>query len=148
MSDDESTGAGVHASSTGQAWTGSGWLALHFEVSRPAYEAQLRAVGLQPGWHVLDAACGSGSFLPWLAELVGPDGRLAALDLAPDNVATTEGRLAGWRLRCPVAARVGTVLALPYPGASFDAVWCANAAQYLTNDELALALAEFRRVVR
>ncbi len=148
MSGEQAVGSGVYASSTGQTMTAVGWLDLHFEVSRPEYEAQLRAVGIQPGWRVLDAACGSGSFLPWLAELVGPDGRLAALDLAPDNVATTEGRLAGWGLRCPVAARVGTVLALPYPDASFDAVWCANAAQYLTDDELALALAEFRRVVR
>src|SRR3954466_5641770 len=98
MSDDESTGAGVHASSTGQAWTGSGWLDLHFEVSRPAYEAQLRAVGIQPGWAVLDAPCGSGAFLPWLADIVGPGGGLGALDLAPENVATVEGRLAGWGL--------------------------------------------------
>ena len=137
-----------HASSTGQAMTGVGWLDVHFESFRPEYEAQLRAVGIQSGWRVLDAACGSGSFLPWLAELVGPTGRLAALDLAPDNVAATEGRLAGWGLPCPVAMQVGTVLDLPYPDASFDAVWFANTAQYLTDDELATALAEFRRVVR
>ncbi|HEX5505601.1 MAG TPA: methyltransferase domain-containing protein, partial [Thermomicrobiales bacterium] len=37
---------------------------------------------------------------------------------------------------------------LPYPDASFDAVWCANTTQYLTDEELATALAELRRVVR
>ncbi len=121
---------------------------MHFETARPEYEAQLRAVGIQPGWRVLDAACGSGSFLPWLAELVGPDGSLAALDLAPENVTLVERRIAEWGLPCPLEARAGTVLNLPYADDSFDAVWFANTSQYLTDDELATALTELRRVVR
>lgn len=136
------------ASSTGQALTSGDWLDTHFEAARPEYEAQLRAVGIQPGWRVLDAACGSGSFLPWLAELVGPSGRLSALDLAPDNIALVERRLAEWQLPCPVETRVGTVLDLPYADDTFDAVWFANTSQYLTDDELGEVLAEFRRVVR
>jgi len=140
--------AETHASSTGQSFTGGDWLDAHFETARPEYEAQLRAVGIQPGWRVLDAACGSGSFLPWLAELVGPGGSLVALDLAPDNVALVEQRVAAWDLPCPVEARAGTVLALPYPDAAFDAAWFANTSQYLTDDELATALTELRRVVR
>jgi len=110
-----------HASSTGQALTEGSWL---------------------------DAACGSGSFLPWLAELVGPHGHLAALDLAPDNVALVERRIAEWGLPCPVEARAGTVLDLPYADDTFDAVWFANTTQYLTDAELGTALAELRRVVR
>ena len=137
-----------HASSTGQGATAAAWLDVHFEAARPEYEAQVRAVGIQPGWHVLDAACGSGSFLPWLAELVGPQGHLAALDLAPDNVAVLERRIAEWNLPCPIEARVGTVLDLPYADATFDAVWFANTTQYLTDAELTTALAELRRVVR
>lgn len=138
----------MHASSTGQALTGAAWLDDHFEANRPEYEAQLRAVGIQPGWRVLDAACGSGSFLPLLATLVGPTGRLAALDLAPDNVTVVEQRVAASALPCPVEARAGTVLELPYADDTFDAVWFANTSQYLTDAELATALAEFRRVVR
>ena len=128
--------------------TGGDWLDSHFEAARPEYEAQLRAVGIRPGWHVLDAGCGCGSFLPGLAELVGPGGRLAALDLAPDNVALVARRVQGWALPCPIAAQAGTVLALPYPDASFDAAWFADTSQYLTDDELGTALAELRRVVR
>src|SRR5262245_14403746 len=97
----------VHASSTGQTFTAVGWLDLHFEASRSEYEAQLRAVGFQPGWRVLDAGCGGGSFLPWLADLVGPGGGLAALDLAPDNIARVQERLAGWGLGLPVETTVG-----------------------------------------
>lgn len=128
--------------------TGAAWLDVHFEANRPEYEAQVRAVGIRPGWRVLDAGCGAGNFLPWLADLVGPDGSLAALDLAPDNIALVEARAAGWRMATPVAARVGSVLALPYADDAFDALWCANTTQYLTDDGLTAALAEMRRVVR
>lgn len=138
----------IHASSTGQANTGAAWLDAHFEANRAEYEMQVRAVGIQPGWRILDAGCGSGSFLPWLADLVGSTGHIAALDLAPDNIAVVEARLADWRLATPVETQVGSVLDLPYPDASFDAVWCANTSQYLTDVELEQALAEMRRVVR
>ena len=136
------------ASSTGQPFTGSDWLDLHFESSRPEYEAQVRAVGIQPGWHVLDAGCGTGSFLPWLADLVDSTGKLTALDFASDNVAVVEQRVIHWNLPCPVETRVDSVLALPFADDAFDALWFANTSQYLTDEELGTALAEFRRVVR
>jgi ubiquinone/menaquinone biosynthesis C-methylase UbiE len=128
--------------------TGASHLDTHFEAARPEYEAQLRAVGIQRGWNVLDAASGSGSFLPWIAELVGSDGHLSAVDLAPENVELIERRLAGWSLPCSVETRVATVLEMPYPDDTFDSVWFANTSQYLTDDELTTALAEFQRVVR
>ena len=140
--------AQTHASSTGQAMTGGAWLDVHFEAFRSEYEAMLRAVGIQPGWHVLDAGCGSGSFLPLLSELVGSSGRIAAFDLAHDNIATVERRVAEWSLPTPIQTQVGSVLALPYADASFDAIWCANTTQYLTDDELGMVLVEFRRMVR
>ena len=136
------------ASSTGHELASGDWLDIHFEANRPEYEAQFKAVGIQPGWYVLDAACGSGSYLPWLADLTGSHGRIASLDLAPENVALIEQRVAGWGLPCPVEARVGNVLALPYPDDVFDAVWFANTTQYMTDEELEVALAELRRVVR
>jgi arsenite methyltransferase len=139
---------GVNASSTGQDMTGAEWLDVHFEACRPEYESQLRAVGIQPGWRVLDAACGSGSFIPCLADLVGSTGSIAVLDLAPDNVALVERRMSGWNLSCPVKARIGSVVDLPYPDGAFDAVWFANTSQYLTDAELATTLVEFQRVVR
>jgi SAM-dependent methyltransferase len=143
-----SSHANPHAASTGQSFTSGAWLDVHFEANRPEYELQLRMTGIQTGWHVLDAASGSGSFLPVLAELVGPDGRLAALDLAAEHVTRIQDRLAHSPLVCPVEARVGTVLDLPYADDTFDAVWFANTSQYLTDEDLATSLAEFRRVVR
>ena len=138
----------AHATATGHALSGVTWLDAHFEQSCALYAAMARAVGLEPGWRVLDAGCGPGSFLPTLAALVGPSGSLTALDLDAENLATAEGRVAASPLACLVAFRQGVVTALPFPDAAFDAVWCANVSQYLTDDQLLAALAECRRVVR
>jgi SAM-dependent methyltransferase len=131
-----------------QALAEANWLDVHFEAFRPEYEAMLRGIGLEPGWRVLDAGCGSGSFLSLLAELVGPAGHVTALDVSPDNLARVDQRVARGGFTCPVATRAGTVTALPYPDDYFDAVWSANVSQYLTDEQLTAALAESRRVVR
>jgi SAM-dependent methyltransferase len=137
-----------HASSTGHVFSDSHYLDAHFETCRPEYEAMLHSVGIGQGWQVLDAGCGSGNFLPVLAELVWPSGSITALDLAPENIALVEERIAVWLLPCPVRAEVGGVTALPYPDDAFDAVWCANTSRYLSDEDLMAALAEFQRVVR
>jgi SAM-dependent methyltransferase len=124
------------------------WLDVHFAACQPEYEALLRAVGLQPGWRVLDAGCGGGSHLPLLAQAVGPTGHVAALDLEAGNLAAVRALLADRALPCEVVLQQGTITALPYPDAAFDAVWCANVAQHLDDAALATALAECRRVVR
>jgi SAM-dependent methyltransferase len=97
---------------------------------------------------VLDAGAGSGSFLPALAELVGPSGAVTALDAAPENVALVEERIASAPLACPIDVREGSVAALPWSDASFDAVWCANVLQYFSDQELPGVITELRRVVR
>lgn len=133
-------------SSTGQGFTHDSIVDAHFNACRPAYLRSLRRIGIQPGWRVLDAGCGSGAFLPWITQLAGPTGRVHGVDLAPEHVTLASERaryLAG-----SVEIRQGDLLALPYPDASFDAVWCANAVQYLSDDDLRRALAELCRVVR
>src|SRR4051794_24406341 len=113
MRDGHDTGAAVHAASTGLIFTSAAFLDVHFEACRPEYEAMLRSVGLQPGWRVLDAGCGGGSYLPLIAEAVGPGGAIAALDLAPETVAIVERLAADLGSATPIEARVGSLLALP-----------------------------------
>ena len=146
--DERSPDRAASTSSAGHALAAGTYLDAHFEMCRPEYEAMLRSVGLQPSWRVLDAGCGRGNYLPVIAEAVGPAGAIAALDLAPENIAAVVQSLAAWGLPTPVTAQVGSIVALPFPDRTFDAVWCANTTQYLTDDELTAALREFRRVVR
>ncbi len=120
----------------------------HYLLAQTQYEASLKAVGLQPGWHVLDAGCGVGSFLPLMSQLVGPNGRISAVDLAPENVEAAQARAAAGQVICPFEGRVSTITELPYDDDTFDAVWCANVMQYLNDEQLAATLLEFRRVVK
>jgi ubiquinone/menaquinone biosynthesis C-methylase UbiE len=138
----------MNVASTGLLGTASSFLDEHFETCRPSYEAMLRSVGVRPGWRVLDAACGAGSFLPLMSKLVGPPGSIAAFDLAPDNVATVQARKAAGEFACPVEVREASLTALPYADEEFDAVWCANVLIYLDDEELNRALAEFLRVTK
>jgi ubiquinone/menaquinone biosynthesis C-methylase UbiE len=131
-------------SSTGLGFTEASIVDAHFAACRPTYLDLLNRAGIRRGWRVLDAGCGSGAFLPRLSELVGPDGAVTAIDLAEENAALA----ATQPTVCPLRTDQGNLMALPYPAASFDAAWCANAVQYLDDDELARALAELRRVVR
>jgi ubiquinone/menaquinone biosynthesis C-methylase UbiE len=141
-----------HTASTGLGFSTGNVVDAHFAACAGAYRTALDLAGLHRGWHVLDAGCGSGTFLPLLAERVGPQGRLSAVDLAPENAALARRRarreLPGDGSAPPVDVRTGDVLDLPYPDGTFDAVWCANTVQYLDDGELPRALAEFRRVVR
>ena len=134
--------------STGHGLSEGSYLDSHFETMKPEYEAMIRSVGLKSGWSVLDAGCGGGSFLPLLAELVGSNGHISAFDLAPENIERVEALVENKEFPCAMDTRVGNLTSLPYEDDRFDAVWCANITQYLTNDELSQMLAEFRRVVR
>lgn len=148
MDDQRDSDSALQSSATGHALASAAWLDAHFDGSRAIYEAMVAATPFASGWHVLDAGCGPGSFLPALAGRVGPTGALAALDLDAENLAVAEQRVAASPLGCPVTFAEGSVTNLPFPDDAFDAVWCANVSQYLTDDEFREMLAEFRRVVR
>ena len=140
--------AGENVTSTGHDLSAARWLDTHYESARPEYEAALRDVGVKSGDAVLDAGSGSGGFLPVLCELVGQGGSVAALDLAPENVARIEANIQAGVLPPNVQPKVGDVLAPPFPDGVFDRVWCANVAQYLTASEFARMIMEFRRVAK
>ncbi|MYY00392.1 methyltransferase domain-containing protein [Streptomyces sp. SID486] len=137
-----------YAASTGLGFTHEEIVQAHFDACAPQYQAALDQAGIRAGWRVLDAGCGSGAFLPWLADLVGPHGQVCAVDLAEENAALAARRTQHIRAECAFDVRQGDILDLPYPDDTFDAVWCANTTQYLDDDELARALREMHRVVR
>jgi SAM-dependent methyltransferase len=155
MSDANDAGANAAArnldaftASTGQPLTGTVHLDLHFETCRPEYEEALNRAGLRRGWHVLDAGCGSGAFLPLIDQRVAPTGRITAMDLAPDNIEVVKERLAVSPVSCPVELQVGSIADLPFPDNQFDAVWVANVLMYLSDRELEAAMRECLRVIR
>ena len=83
-----------------------------------------------------------------MIELVGAGGRVRAIDLAPENARIVQAKAEQNTWPAFTSAEVGSVLDLPYDDKSFDAVWCANTMQYLSEAEVDKAIKEFRRVVR
>ncbi|MBY3321633.1 class I SAM-dependent methyltransferase [Rhizobium laguerreae] len=134
--------------SIGHKLSAGGHLDVHYQALKDEYDATLRAAGIRPGWSVLDAGAGNGVFLPLMAELLGADGNIEALDLARENIEAIEGLIESRRLGCPIATRTGDITALPYETGRFDAVWSANVVQYLDDEKLTQAIGEFRRVVK
>ncbi|MGB3438195.1 MAG: class I SAM-dependent methyltransferase [Actinophytocola sp.] len=136
------------APSTGLDVTASSVVDAHFAACQGEYLDLVQAVGIRPGWHVLDAGCGGGGFLPALTELVGPLGQVSSVGLVAEHVPPSVRNAEAGHAERPVDVRQGSPLRLPYADGTFDAVWCADTLQYLDDDELRLALSEMTRVVR
>lgn len=133
---------------SGMPGSAPAWLDVHFQACQPEYEAMLRSAGIRRDWRILDAGCGAGSFLPLMADLVGPHGRIDAVDLTRENIARVEDAIVRGAYACTTAPRVGDLLDLPYPPATFDAVWNANVTQYFADDDCRRMVAELCRVVK
>lgn len=101
---------------------------------------------LRPGQSILEVGCGPGVILPRWAELVGPTGRVVAIDHAEQFVAAARDRVSGLGLADVVTVDRGDAYALPYPDDSFDAAHCERVLMHLANPTAALR--EMRRVVR
>lgn len=93
---------------------------------------------LPPDADVLDAGCGAGRLLPWLAARgVRPRG----VDLAPGMVARARRDHPGFDVR------EGSLLALPYDDAAFAGLVAWYSTIHLTDADLPRALAEAHRVL-
>lgn len=103
--------------------------------------AVLDAISMQPGERVLEVGCGGGAMLPILAAAVGDTGRVAGIDISPDQVAAANALCADTDI---VEAAVHDVCQLPYGDASFDAALAIQVIEYL--DQPSKALSELRRV--
>ncbi|MEZ4522167.1 MAG: class I SAM-dependent methyltransferase [Thermomicrobiales bacterium] len=80
-----------------------------------------------------------GSFIPYLAELVGPQGKVTALDHAPENIEVVQKRLEASPQSCPVEPLQGGILDAPLPDNAVDAVWLANVLMYFVEESCRLS---------
>jgi SAM-dependent methyltransferase len=79
----------------------------------PLSRHSLAAAALQPGEHVLDLACGTGIVARQAAELVGPKGRVLAVDVSAAML--EEARTHGADRGAEVAWRQADVVAADLP---------------------------------
>ncbi|MEU8434445.1 methyltransferase domain-containing protein [Streptomyces sp. NPDC029216] len=101
---------------------------------------------LRPGMRVLDVGCGPGTITADLAELVAPDGRVTAVDAAPDVLAAAAAYAAERGVEGAVDFAVADVHALDFPDDTFDVVHAHQVLQHVGDP--VQALREMRRVCR
>ena len=122
-----------------------GWLqqVSMMPLLREVANRSMDLLALQAGEHVLEVGCGSGVFLPLLAEAVRESGRVVGLDHAPAFVEQARERTHETKW---IQVDEGDAYALPYPSHSFDAAHCDRVLMHL--DDPSAVLTEMRRVVR
>jgi ubiquinone/menaquinone biosynthesis C-methylase UbiE len=101
---------------------------------------------LHAGYVVLDVGCGTGTLLLAAAERVGPSGALHGLE--PSTEMAAHARHKAEAHRVPLAVVEGSADSLPYPPASFDAVFCTLVLHHLPGSMQEGAIREMRRVLR
>jgi ubiquinone/menaquinone biosynthesis C-methylase UbiE len=99
---------------------------------------------LRAGMHVLDCGCGPGSITIGLADVVAP-GEVVGIDIEPSQI-TLARTQAAQRGLTNIRFEVGNVMQLPFPEATFDAVFGSNILMQF-QDPL-LVLTEVCRVVK
>ena len=134
------------------------WLLLQTLASGVPRRALYAALGLRPGWKVLDAGTG---FAPVAVELAGAFGcRVVGVDSDPDQLGRAASaaqalRAVDWLRPSPsdpaggsatVSLATGLVGALPFSDGTFDAVVARFLLQHLT--DASGAVAELARVTR
>jgi ubiquinone/menaquinone biosynthesis C-methylase UbiE len=103
----------------------------------------VRRAALRPGERVLDVACGTGIVARLAAEQVGAQGAVVGLDL---NTAMLEvARALSPPPGAPITWTEASVLAMPYPDATFTVVLCQLGLQFFPDRPQALR--EMRRVL-
>lgn len=124
--------------------------ANHFDDPRLAFwelygRRTVDRLGLTAGSTVLDVACGSGASALPAAEIVGPSGRVIAVDLAERLLELGRAKAAGRGLR-NIEFRVGDMTDLGFPDRRFDAVVCVFGIFFVS--DMAKQVAELWRMVR
>jgi len=101
---------------------------------------------LPEGSRGLDAGCGAGLFAAWLAEAIGPSGRVVGIEPSAERVDAARELVGHGPVGSRLEFRVGDATKLDAPDASFDWVWCGDVLHHI--QATGRALGEFARVVR
>ncbi len=90
------------------------------------------------GSKVADLGCGSGYFTSWLADRVGPEGRVFAVDMNEEEIANVRERVVS-RGRTQVVVVLGAAEEVVLPSAILDAVLMVDTYHEISEYDLLLA---------
>ena len=121
-------------------------LRLFNSFAEPELRQAVASLGLEPGMRILDAGCGTGEALGWLALEAGAQGLMVGLDLAAAHASAARAALPG-----RIGVLQADLLRPPLAAASFDLIWTVNTVNHLREPlagvkELAALLREGGRI--
>jgi len=105
----------------------SGKLRRFNAFAAPELRQAIASLALKPGMRVLDAGCGTGEALGWLAAEVAPEGTVVGIDLAGQHVKAA-------RAVTPADSALvlqANLMEAPLAPASFDLIWSVNVINHL-----------------
>ena len=109
-------------------------------------QAILAVARLEPGEHVLDAGCGTGTLALAAKSRVGENGTVDGVDASVEMIYAAREKAAGQGLA--VRFETATVQELPFDGARFDVVLCTLVMHHLPREGRTEGVAEMFRVLR
>lgn len=121
------------------------WKAKSAAMGQPVTAALVEYAAPRAGMQVLDLASGTGEPAISLAERVGPQGHVSALDLSADLLEIAAKR-AKQRGLTNISFHPGDAQSLPFPDQSFDLATCRFGVMFFADANLALR--GLRRVLK
>lgn len=114
--------------------------------ARAFREFTANLIEVAPGESVLDLGCGTGELTMTLGRRVGPNGRVAGIDISKDLVAGA--RRKAKRAGLAIEYRVASIEQLPFADATVDVVVSSLVMHHLAPEVLGRAVREIRRVLK
>lgn len=111
-------------------------------IGGPLADQLVEAAALRLGDRVLDVACGTGAVSRRAAERVGPDGRIAALDINPGMIAVGRSAVSSETVEWIESSAES----IPLDDGAVDVVLCQLGLQFMADKSTALQ--EMRRVLK
>ncbi len=121
-------------------------LSTYFFHSR-AHKCALEAAGVRDGMRVLEVATGSGEMFRRLVR-VNRSGETYGFDLSPKMARRTHERIHSEFPQAKALCQAVDARYLPFPGETFDIVFCCYLLELLATEDIVRALGEMRRVLR
>jgi len=101
-------------------------LRLFNAFAEPELRQAVASLGIERGMRILDAGCGTGAALGWLAGEAGPEGLTVGLELASAHVAAARAALCA-----RTVVLQADVQSPPLTSGSFDLIWAVNTVNHL-----------------
>lgn len=118
-------------------FTGAPWLVRESRQREEDCRTMLQALGVKPGQTVCDMGCGNGFYTLQLARLVGPRGRVYAVDIQPEMLQMLARNAAEARLS-NILPVLGTPIDPRLPAGAIDMMLCVDVYHEFSHPEAML----------